>query len=64
MGAYKTATLFTMAVPLLTPFHYDLGHIHYRLLEKGWSQRRIAILYYLVTTTLSATGLYIAFGVR
>jgi len=85
MGAYKTATLLTMAVPLLTlgipitevitsifrrtrkeisPFHYDLGHIHYRLLEKGWSQRKIAILYYLITTTLSATGLYIAFGVR
>jgi len=85
MGAYKTATFLTMAVPLLTlgipitevftsivrrlkkdtsPFHYDLGHMHYRLLRKGWSQRKIALFYYVITTTLSVAGLYIAFGVK
>ncbi len=85
MGAYKTATFLTMAVPIFTlgipitevftsivrrlrkemsPFHYDLGHMHYRLLEKGWSQRRIVLVYYVITTTLSVAGLYIAFGVK
>ncbi len=86
IGAYKTATLFIMAVPLFTlgipitevftsilrrakkdvsPFHYDTDHIHYKLLKKGWSQRKIAIFYYVLTTTLSVLGLYIAFvGVK
>ncbi len=86
IGAYKTATLFIMAVPLFTlaipitevftsilrrakkdisPFHYDTDHIHYKLLKKGWSQRKIAIFYYVLTTTLSVVGLYIAFvGVK
>ncbi len=86
IGAYKTATFLTMAVPILTlgipitevftsilrrarqemsPFHYDTDHIHYRLLKKGWSQRKIALFYYLLTITLSTIGLYIAFvGVK
>ncbi|NCO28392.1 MAG: undecaprenyl-phosphate alpha-N-acetylglucosaminyl 1-phosphate transferase [Caldiserica bacterium CG02_land_8_20_14_3_00_36_38] len=84
-GAYKTATLLSIAVPLFTlgipitevftsilrrlkagnsPFKYDTEHIHYMLLRKGWSQRKIAIMYYFVTFFLSAIGLYIAFGVR
>ncbi len=86
IGAYKTATLFIMSVPIFTlaipitevftsilrrakhdisPFHYDTDHFHYKLLKKGWSQRKIAIFYYLLTTTLSVLGLYIAFvGVK
>jgi UDP-GlcNAc:undecaprenyl-phosphate GlcNAc-1-phosphate transferase len=49
----------------VSPFHYDTGHIHYRLLKRGWSQRKIAVFYYVITTTLSVIGLYIAFsGVR
>jgi UDP-GlcNAc:undecaprenyl-phosphate GlcNAc-1-phosphate transferase len=84
-GAYKTATLLSIAVPLFTlgipitevftsilrrlkagnsPFKYDTEHIHYMLLRKGWSQRKIAIMYYFVTFFLSAIGLYIAFGMR
>jgi UDP-GlcNAc:undecaprenyl-phosphate GlcNAc-1-phosphate transferase len=84
-GAYKTATLLSVAVPLFTlgipitevftsilrrlkagssPFKYDTEHIHYILLKKGWSQKRIALTYYFVTFFLSAIGLYIAFGVR
>ena len=83
LGAYKTATLLTMLIPILTlgipitevftsivrrakkeisPFHYDTDHIHYRLLKKGWSQKKIALFYYIITITLSAVGLYIAFG--
>lgn len=84
-GAYKTATLLSVAVPLFTlgipitevftsilrrlkaggsPFKYDTEHIHYILLKKGWSQKRIALTYYFVTFFLSAIGLYIAFGAR
>ncbi len=49
----------------VSPFHYDTDHIHYKLLKKGWSQRKIAVFYYLVTTVLSVIGLYVAFiGVK
>ncbi len=49
----------------VSPFHYDTDHIHYKLLKKGWSQQKIAVFYYLLTTTLSVVGLYIAFvGVK
>jgi UDP-GlcNAc:undecaprenyl-phosphate GlcNAc-1-phosphate transferase len=30
----------------------DLENIHYQLYKRGWSQRRIAILFYLVTVLL------------
>jgi UDP-GlcNAc:undecaprenyl-phosphate GlcNAc-1-phosphate transferase len=84
-GAYKTATLLSVAVPLFTlgipitevftsilrrlkthtsPFKYDTEHMHYILLKKGWSQRRIALMYYFVTFFLSLLGLYIAFGAK
>jgi UDP-N-acetylmuramyl pentapeptide phosphotransferase/UDP-N-acetylglucosamine-1-phosphate transferase len=38
----------------------DNGHFHYLLLFRGWSQRRITTLYYLVTFVLCSIGLAIA----
>jgi UDP-GlcNAc:undecaprenyl-phosphate GlcNAc-1-phosphate transferase len=85
IGAYKTATLLSVAVPLLalalpisevfvsivrrlakktSPFKYDNGHFHYLLLKRGWSQREIAILYYVATFLLSSLGLFLAFGAK
>ncbi len=67
--------LFTLGIPIaevftsilrrakkdISPFHYDTDHMHYKLLKKGWSQQKIALFYYMLTVTLSAVGLYIAF---
>jgi UDP-GlcNAc:undecaprenyl-phosphate GlcNAc-1-phosphate transferase len=85
VGAYKTAALFSIAVPILilgvpvsevftsiirrlisgnSPFKYDTEHIHYKLLRLGWSQRKIAFLYYFITALLSFIGIGIAFGAR
>lgn len=85
VGAYKTTTLLSIALPILvlgipilevltsivrriihggSPFKYDTEHIHYRLLKKGLSQRKIALIYYFVTFILSVTGVLLAFGVR
>lgn len=47
-----------------SPFKYDTDHIHYILLKKGWSQRRIASFYYFVTVMLSFVGVLLAFGFK
>jgi len=70
--------LFTLGIPITevftsilrrlktggSPFKYDTEHMHYILLKKGWSQGKIALMYYFVTFFLSMLGLYIAFGAR
>ncbi len=43
-----------------SPMAADNGHFHYRLLFRGWSQRRITTLYYAVTFVLCSIGLAIA----
>ncbi|BAL80877.1 glycosyltransferase family 4 protein [Caldisericum exile] len=47
-----------------SPFKYDTEHIHYRLLKKGLSQRKIALIYYIITLVLSVTGVILTFGVK
>lgn len=85
IGAYKTAALFSIGIPLLilgipvsevftsiirrafsgdSPFKYDTEHLHYKLLKRGWPQRRIAFLYYFITALLSFLGILFAFGNR
>ncbi len=85
VGAYKTAALFSVGIPLIvlgipvseifssilrralsgnSPFKYDTEHLHYKLLKRGWPQRRIAFLYYLITALLSLIGIIFAFGNR
>ncbi len=38
----------------------DLGHLHYRLLDIGWSQRRIVLLYYLFCAFFGGLALVIS----
>lgn len=38
----------------------DRGHLHFRLLDMGWPQRRIVLLYYGVTAVLGACALLIS----
>jgi UDP-GlcNAc:undecaprenyl-phosphate GlcNAc-1-phosphate transferase len=86
IGGAKMATiLLVMGLPLLdavwqavnrvahgkSPFFGDRGHIHFRLLDMGFSQRQIVTVYYLfcaffgVLTLVIESQLYkfIAFGV-
>lgn len=59
------SSIFRRAARHQSPMEADNGHFHYRLLFRGWSQRRIATLYYLVTIVLCSIGLVIALvGVR
>lgn len=38
-------------------FHPDTNHLHYKLLDLGWSQNRIAIYFYSVTALVSVVAL-------
>jgi UDP-GlcNAc:undecaprenyl-phosphate GlcNAc-1-phosphate transferase len=38
----------------------DRGHLHYRLQDLGWPQRRIVVLYYVVTALLGTAALLIS----
>lgn len=63
--AETISSIFRRAARHQSPMEADNGHFHYRLLFRGWSQRRIATLYYLVTIVLCSIGLAIALvGVR
>ena len=84
-GAKMAAILLVMGLPLLdsvwqvvnrlaqgkSPFTGDRGHVHFRLLDMGFSQRQIVVTYYLfcaffgVLTLVIESQLYkfIAFGV-
>lgn len=86
IGGAKMATiLLVMGLPLMdlawqatnriahgrNPMHGDRGHIHFRLLDLGFSQRQIVMTYYLfcaffgILTLITASQLFkfIAFGV-
>jgi UDP-GlcNAc:undecaprenyl-phosphate GlcNAc-1-phosphate transferase len=63
-GAKMAAILFVIALPLMdtawqafnrlqrgrSPFHGDRGHLHFRLLDLGFTQRQIVGAYYLFCT--------------
>jgi UDP-GlcNAc:undecaprenyl-phosphate GlcNAc-1-phosphate transferase len=75
IGGAKMATiLFVMGLPLLdvawqvfnrvrqgrSPFHGDRGHLHYRLLDIGFSQRQIVVGYYLFCASFGVLTLVVA----
>lgn len=76
-GARVGTAILVMAIPLIdgvftvvrrmasgsSPFLGDKKHLHHRLLELGWGQRRIALFYTLVCAILGAIALTLpAFG--
>ncbi len=58
--AETISSIFRRAAKHRSPMEADNGHFHYLLLFRGWSQRRITTLYYLVTFLLCSIGLVIA----
>jgi len=70
-GAKVGTAVLVMAIPLIdgvftivrrmasgkSPFAGDRGHLHHKLLELGWGQRRIALFYWLLCAILGATAL-------
>ncbi len=73
-GVKLGAALLVMAIPLIdgvftvmrrvatanSPFRGDRKHLHHRLIELGWGQRRIALFYYLVCAILGALALVLS----
>ncbi len=74
IGGAKMATiLLVMGLPLVdavwqvfnrarsgrNPFTGDRGHLHFRLLDLGWSQRRIVLAYYYFCTFFGVLALII-----
>lgn len=70
-GARVGTAILVMAIPLIdgvftiirrvasgrSPFLGDRKHLHHRLLELGWGQRRIALFYWLLCAILGAVAL-------
>jgi len=70
-GAKVGTAILVMAVPLIdgvftiirrivsgkSPFIGDKKHLHHRLLELGWGQRRIALFYWALCAILGAAAL-------
>lgn len=70
-GAKVGTAILVMAIPLVdgvftiirrmaagkSPFLGDRKHLHHRLLELGWGQRRIALFYWLLCAILGAIAL-------
>lgn len=72
-GAKVATALIVLGVPLMdviyailrrvisgkSPVWGDDKHLHHRLLKLGWSKRRIAIFYWLVTAALGSAALFL-----
>ncbi len=70
-GAKIATTLLVLAIPVIdalwviferleshsSVFSPDKRHLHFRLLELGWSQRKICFFYWLVTGLITAISL-------
>ena len=42
-----------------SPFTGDRGHLHFRLIDSGWSQRRIVLTYWAVSAAFGLSALLI-----
>ena len=38
----------------------DRGHLHFRLLDRGWDQRAVVVLYYAITASLGGVALLVS----
>ena len=70
-GAKIATTLLVMAVPIIdafwvvseriksgsSVFSADKRHLHFRLIELGWSQRKICLFYCLITAFIAVLAL-------
>ena len=76
VGGAKLATmLLLLGVPILdtarviirrmrqgrSPLHFDKSHLHHRLLAGGFSQRQIAVLFYVVTAVFGGLTILAAY---
>jgi len=50
-------TLFRRVAKGKSPFWSDKGHLHHKLLERGWGRRRIALFYWLTSGVLGLLAL-------
>jgi hypothetical protein len=50
---------FLRRQPIFSP---DMGHLHHRLLNKGYSPRRVALILYVACAALATVGCLLAYG--
>ncbi len=72
-GAKIATTVLVFGLPLLdavfvviqrlaagkNPFRGDRRHLHFRLLDRGWSQKKVLIFYYLVSFLFGVSALFL-----
>ncbi|NIN69517.1 MAG: undecaprenyl/decaprenyl-phosphate alpha-N-acetylglucosaminyl 1-phosphate transferase, partial [Anaerolineae bacterium] len=77
-GAKMATALLVLGIPILdvawqiinrlrlgrSPFLGDRGHLHHRLLDLGFSQRRVVLLFYLLCATFGALALILGSGLQ
>jgi UDP-GlcNAc:undecaprenyl-phosphate GlcNAc-1-phosphate transferase len=77
-GAKMATALLVMGLPILdvgwqiinrlrlgrSPFLGDRGHLHHRLLDSGFSQREVVLLFYLLCAAFGALALILSSGVQ
>lgn len=70
-GAKVATAILVLGIPMMdafysfsrrlaagkSPFWGDRGHLHHRLLARGWGRRRIALFYWTVSAILGALAL-------
>ena len=52
LGVAKTYTAIVIIAPIIVVFKADKGHLHHRLMAKGYTQRQAVLILYGVTATL------------
>lgn len=57
-------TILRRIVKKKSPFWGDRGHLHHRLMNIGWSKRKIALFYYLVSAILGLIALTVTSKVK
>ena len=75
-GAKVASALLVLGIPILdtawqimrrvrdgrAPFHGDRGHLHFRLADRGWSQRRVVLLLYALSIAFGGMALALPSG--
>jgi UDP-GlcNAc:undecaprenyl-phosphate GlcNAc-1-phosphate transferase len=75
-GAKVASALLVLGIPILdtawqivqrlrdgrAPYHGDRGHLHFRLVDRGWSQPRVVLLLYTLSAMFGAMALVLPSG--
>jgi UDP-GlcNAc:undecaprenyl-phosphate GlcNAc-1-phosphate transferase len=75
-GAKVASALLVLGIPILdtawqiirrirdgrAPYHGDRGHLHFRLVDRGWPQRQVVLMLYTLTAIFGGMALLLPSG--